>query len=28
MVDAVVKRADQPAYIGKILGFLMGPKVA
>ena len=26
MVDAVVARSDQPAYIGKILDFLMGPK--
>ena len=26
MVDAVVTRADQHDYIGKLLGFLMGPK--
>ena len=26
MVDAVVSRSDQAAYIGKILNFLMGPK--
>jgi acetyl-CoA carboxylase beta subunit len=26
MVDAVVARSDQAAYIGKILDFLMGPK--
>jgi hypothetical protein len=28
MVDAVIPRAEQPSYIGRILGFLMGQREA